>query len=187
MAKDKFAALWVSHSSISDFLACPRAYYLKNIYKNPKTGHKFQIITPPMTLGTVIHEVIEALSVLPVAKRLEEPLLPKFELACNKVSGIKGGFFDLETEYQYKKRGEEMIRRIEQNPGPLKNLAVKIEMDLPYFWLSETENIILCGKIDWLEYLPAVEAVRVIDYKTSKKEEDPQSLQLPIYLLLATN
>jgi len=31
--KDKFAAIWISHSSISDFLKCPRSYFLKNIYK----------------------------------------------------------------------------------------------------------------------------------------------------------
>jgi RecB family exonuclease len=50
--------------------------------------------------------------------------------------------------------------------------------------LSEPDNIILCGKIDWMEYLPDQDAVHIIDFKTSKKEEESSSLQLPIYHLL---
>lgn len=60
-------------------------------------------------------------------------------------------------------------------------------MNLPHFWISEEQNIILCGKIDWLEYFKDEDAVRIIDFKTSKSEEKEDSLQLPIYLLLATN
>ena len=60
-------------------------------------------------------------------------------------------------------------------------------MGLPNYYLSEKENIILCGKIDWLEYLPETDSVHVIDFKTGKNEEEEDSLQLPIYLLLATN
>lgn len=79
-----------------------------------------------------------------------------------------------------------MLRRVELNPGPLSNLAVKINADLPQYWLSESDNIILCGKLDWLEYLPEADAVHIIDFKTSQKEEVDNSLQLPIYYLLAT-
>lgn len=184
---DKYSALWVSHSSISDFLGCPKAYYLHNVYKNPSTGHKMTIVNPPLALGQVVHEVIESLSSLPLESRFSEPLLTKFERSWQKVSGLKGGFKDKETEYLYKKRGEEMLLRLSENPGPLKKLAVKIKMDLPYYFLSEEDNIILCGKIDWLEYLPETDSVHVIDFKTSKNEENPKSLQLPIYLLLASN
>ena len=80
-----------------------------------------------------------------------------------------------------------MLRRIIKNPGPLQRLSVKIKQDLPHYWLSEEDNIILCGKIDWLEYLPETDAVHIIDFKTSKKEEDGSSLQLPIYHLLVHN
>lgn len=73
------------------------------------------------------------------------------------------------------------------NPGLLKRKAVKLRKELPYFWLSEEHNIILCGKIDWLEYIPEVDGVRIIDFKTGKFDEDPDSLQLPIYYLLAKN
>lgn len=187
MAKDKFSATWVSHSSISDFLVCPRAYFLKNVWKRPETKHKVQIVNPPLSLGSAIHEVVEALSVLPTKSRFNEPLLPKFDIVWEKYTGKVGGFFDVETEYKYKTRGQEMLRKIEKNPGPLANLAVKINMDLPYYWISEEDNIILCGKIDWLEYFPETDSVKIIDFKTSKHEENESSLQLPIYHLLVHN
>ncbi len=187
MTKDKYSAVWVSHSSISDWLSCPRAYFLKNVYKNPQTRKKMAIVSPPLSLGQAVHEVIESLSVLTVDRRLEEPLLAKFNQAWEKVKGKQGGFLSKEEEIRYKERGKEMLGRVERNPGPLKNLAVKIQMELPYYWLSEKDNIILCGKIDWLEYLKDEEAVHIIDFKTGKNEEKEDSLQLPIYYLLVSH
>lgn len=184
---DKFSAVWVSHSSISDFLKCPRSYYLKNIYKDPNTGNKVQVISPPLTLGTAVHEVVEALSAISTRDRFKESLLEKFEKVWKKYSGKKGGFLSETEEEDYKNQGREMIRKIIKNPGPLKSLSVKMKEDLPFYWLSEEDNIILCGKIDWLEYLPESDGVHVIDFKTSKKEEDEDSLQLPIYHLLVAN
>lgn len=187
MAQDKFSAVWVSHTSISDFLKCPRAYYLNNVYKDPGTRHKVKIMSPALALGQAVHEVVESLSLLPATERFKEPLMNKFERAWKKVSGIKGGFHSEDQEVEYRRRGELMLERVIKNPGPVGRLAVKIKQELPYFWLSEEENIILCGKIDWLEYLPDQDGVRIIDFKTSKNEEDPKSLQLPIYSLLVTN
>ena len=181
---DKYTAVWVSHSSISDFLRCPRAYYLNNVYKEPATGKKISLMSPPLALGQAVHDVLESLSVLPATERFKDSLAQKFEGSWKKVAGKLGGFRDPEQEHKYKQRGVEMLARVTQKPGPLANLAVKINMDLPYFWLSEADNIILCGKIDWLEYLPDDDAVHIIDFKTSTKEENPASLQLPIYHLL---
>jgi len=144
-------------------------------------------MAPPLALGQSVHEVIESLSVLPVDSRFKTPLINKFEDSWKKVSGKKGGFSNLETEQRYKLRGEEMLKRVTANPGPISRQAVKIKMDLPNYWLSEEENIILCGKIDWLEYLPVTNGVHIIDFKTGKSDEGKESLQLPIYLLLATN
>jgi len=72
---DKFTATWVSHSSIRDFLNCPRAYYLNNVYKDPATNHKIQIVSPALSLGSSVHEVIESLSNLPTKDRFKESLL----------------------------------------------------------------------------------------------------------------
>lgn len=184
--KDKYTAIWVSHSSIGDYLKCPRAYYFKNVYRDPKTNHKVSLISPPLALGQAVHDVIESLSALPVHERFGEPLNEKFERAWQKISGKLGGFRDDSEEKKFKDRGLLMIARVSEHPGPLKEKAVKIRQDLPYFWLSEDDNIILCGKIDWLEYVEATDSVKILDFKTGKFDEDSDSLQLPIYFLLVT-
>jgi CRISPR/Cas system-associated exonuclease Cas4 (RecB family) len=184
MSPDKYSAVWVSHSSISDFLACPRSYYLKNVYRDPKNNQKIKLIGPALALGQIVHEVLESLSALPKNQRFSESLVEKFNQAWKKVSGKKGGFDNSDTEYRYKSRGESMMRKIMANPGPIAELSVKIGMDLPYFWLSEEENLILCGKIDWLQYFADTDSVQIIDFKTGRGEEDANSLQLPIYRLL---
>ena len=38
-----------------------------------------------------------------------------------------------------------------------------------------------------MEYLDKIDSVHIIDFKTSKKDEEDDSLQLPIYYLLAKN
>lgn len=181
---DKFSATWVSHTSISDFLNCPRAYFIKNVYRDPKTRHKVQLMAPALALGQIVHDVLESLSVMPSEDRFKESLVSVFNRRWQKVSGKKGGFISTDQEERYRQRGEAMMRRVMEHPGPLTRLAVKIKQDLPQFWLSEADNIILCGKIDWMEYLPDQDAVHIIDFKTSKKEEESSSLQLPIYHLL---
>lgn len=186
--ENKYKAVWVSHSSISDFLACPRTYYLRNVYKDPKTGNKITVTSPALSLGQAVHEVIEGLSVLPVEERLKISLLKKLDIAWEKVTGKLGGFKDKKQEDEFKERGKEMLKRVENSPGPILKKAVKIPTDfIPNYYLSEEDNIILCGKIDWLEYLPKSDSVHIIDFKTGKNEENDDSLQLPIYLLLATN
>lgn len=184
MAKDKYSAIWVSHTSINDYLHCPRAYYLKNVYKDPETGHKIQIMSPHLALGQAVHEVLDSLSVIPTETRFDNSLVLKLDEIWEKYSGKLGGFQGLDDEHQYKERGKAMLRRVMDNPGPIKNKAVKIQQELPYYWISEDENIILCGKVDWLEYLEDTDSVHIIDFKTGKKKEELDSLQLPIYHLL---
>ncbi len=184
---DQYTAVWVSHTSISDFLQCPRAYYLKNVYKDPKTRHKIQLMSPPLALGQAVHSVLESLSVLTGPERFKESLIVKLDRHWQKLAGKKGGFFNQEVEALYLERGRAMLQKVMDQPGPLANLAVKIKEELPHYWLSEEEGIILCGKIDWLEYLKENDGVNIIDFKTSKNEENESSLQLPIYHLLVHN
>ena len=187
MAKDRYSALWVSHTSLGDYLHCPRSYYLKNIYKDPKTSHKIQVSSPSLALGASVHEVVESLSTLPFETRFSESLVLKFDRVWEKYAGERGGFKNIDHEHEFKERGKAMLRRVMEYPGPLKNRAVKINQDLPSYWISEEDNIILCGKIDWLEYLPDTDSVNILDFKTGKKKEEKSSLQLPIYLLLVRN
>ena len=190
MQKKTNGALWVSHSSMSDFLACPRSYYLKHIYRNEKTKNKITIINPPLALGQTVHLVLEALSLLRSEDRLKEPLIEKYNEAWKNITGELGGFRDEEEELIYKNRGAIMINRVMFHPGPIINKAVKLvspDQLPPRYYLSEKDDILLCGKIDWLEYLPSDNSVHVIDFKTGNNEEKAESLQLPIYALLVKN
>ncbi|OGG62273.1 hypothetical protein A3C19_03550 [Candidatus Kaiserbacteria bacterium RIFCSPHIGHO2_02_FULL_54_22] len=186
---DKYSAVWVSHSSMGDFLKCPRLYFLHNVYKNPDTGRKITIVNPALSLGSAVHATLEALKALPVEERLHRDLLADFEQewAAN-ASGKKGGFTSSGEEADAKARGRLMIERVVKNPGPLAKKTVKLKESEnsmpPNFVLDEDENIVLCGLIDWLEYVEADDSIRIIDFKTGKNEEDGDSLQLPIYLLL---
>jgi len=184
--KDKYSAIWISYSSMSDYLKCPRAYYLKNIYRDPKTNRKISLMQPALALGQVVHDVLDTISFVPVEERFKKPLTDIFEEKWINVTGSKGGFHTVEEEKKFKERGRIMIERVMKHPGPISGKAIKIRQELPYFWLSEEENIILCGKIDWLEYNDMDDSVKIIDFKTGKFDEDPDSLQLPIYYLLAT-
>lgn len=198
MPKDKYSAVWVSHSSMGDFLKCPRAYFLHNVYKDPKTRRKMAIVSPAMSLGTAVHGVVEGLANFKTEERFQtkneqgktapRDLLAEYEKEWAKVSGEKGGFKSAEEEAEWKARGAAMIERVAAHPGPLSNKTLKLKGGkddmLPNFFLSEDENIILCGKIDWLEHVPEDDSVRVLDFKTGKHDESGESLQLPIYLLL---
>lgn len=191
MQQAKTPSLWVSHSSIGDFLSCPRAYYIRHIYRNPQTRNKVNIINPSLALGQVVHLVLESLSSKKAEERLEgASLMDHYNEAWKNISGEKGGFKDEEEELAYKNRGAIMINRVMFHPGPILNKAIKLTSPdslPPRFFLSEKDDIILCGKIDWLEYLPTDDSVRIIDFKTGMNEEKEKSLQLPIYGLLVNN
>ena len=185
--QDKYNAVWVSHSSMGDFLKCPRAYFLHNMYKNER-GRKINIVNVHLSLGIAVHETLEGLLNFKKEDRFKKSLLETFEENWAKVSGKVGGFKNAEEEIEAKARAKKMIERVNENPGPLERLAVKLKEHAnnmpPNFYLSEKDNIILSGKIDWLEYVSEDDSVRVIDFKTGKNDENGDSLQLPIYILL---
>lgn len=182
---DKYTAVWVSHSSMGDFLKCPRLYYLHNMYKDPATGRKMSIVTPHMSLGIAVHEVLEGLGDYPAEERMKRDLRATFEAEWEKVTGTRGGFLTPEQEEEFKMRGKEMINNVIKDPRFLVNKRIKLPKEKmnPNYYLSEDDNIILNGQVDWIEYLPD-DTLHIIDFKTGKNEENNGSLQLPIYLLL---
>ena len=184
--QDKYSAVWVSHSSMQDFLKCPRLYYLHNVYKDPATGHKVSIVTPHMSLGIAVHGVLEGLGDYPADERLDRDLVALFEKEWRAVSDIKGGFANEREEAEFKSRGITMLENVRRDPRFLLNKRIKLPRETmnPNFYLSDDENIILNGLIDWIEYLPATDSLHIVDFKTGKREESEASLQLPIYLLL---
>lgn len=182
---DKYTAVWVSHSSMGDFLKCPRLYYLHNMYKDPSTGRKMSIVTPHMSLGIAVHEVLEGLGDYPANERMKRDLRATFEEEWLKVTGIRGGFMSTEMEEEFKLRGKEMINNVIKDPRFLINKRIKLPKEKmnPNYYLSEDDNIILNGQVDWIEYLDD-DTLHIVDFKTGKNEEKDGSLQLPIYLLL---
>ncbi len=182
---DKYTAVWVSHSSMGDFLKCPRLYYLHNMYKDPTTGRKMSIVTPHMSLGIAVHEVLEGLGDYPSEERMKRDLRATFESEWEKITGIRGGFLTGEQEEEFKMRGKEMINNVIKDPRFLVNKRIKLPKEKmnPNYYLSEDDNIILNGQIDWIEYL-SDDTLHIVDFKTGKNEEKDGSLQLPIYLLL---
>lgn len=170
---------------MGDFIKCPRLYYLHNVYKDPKTNRKMTLVTPYMSLGIAVHNVLEGLGQYPSEERMNRDLRAWFEEEWLKVSGKKGGFTSEEQEEEFKVRGKEMINTAIKNPRFLTNKRIKLPQgNMPCnFYLSEDDNIILNGLVDWIEYLPD-DTLHLIDFKTGKNEEKESSLQLPIYLLL---
>ena len=147
-------------------------------------------MNPYLALGQTIHEVVESLSVIKVEDRLKHSLQDKFNTVWEKVTGELGGFHDADEEKLFKDRGTKMLQRIIDNPGLILNKAVKLTSPdslPPRYYLSEEENILLCGKIDWLEHIPEDDSIHIVDFKTGKNEEEEYSLQLPIYYLLVKN
>ena len=193
--RDPYKAVWVSHSSMGDFLKCPRLYYLHNVYKND-AGRKVAIVSPYMSLGVAVHNTVENLANFKSEDRMKRDLMKDYEDNWQKVSGQIGGFKSEEEEAEFKERGKRMIQRVIDNPNfltkktikfpPVASNGGKVDM-LPHYYLNDTENIILCGKVDWIEYVEDVDGLRVIDFKTGKNEEKEDSLQLPIYQLLLHN
>ncbi len=189
--QSKYNAVWLSHSSVGDYLKCPRLYYLKNVWKN-KNGRKVNTVSPHMSLGSAVHQVIEPLANLKVEERLEKinnpisNLIDTYNSVWKKFSGIMGGFENPEQEGEFKRRGEKMIKNVSENLGPIKNKTVKFYNGdfIPNIYLSEADNIILCGLVDWVEYVEKDDTLRVIDFKTGRNEEKEDSYQLPIYKIL---
>lgn len=182
---DKYTAVWVSHSSMGDFLKCPRLYYLHNMYKN-KEGRKISIVSPHMSLGIAVHNVLEGLEEFPSNERMNRDLLKQYEEEWAKVTGKKGGFTSDDEEKEFKERGRVMLENVIKDPRFLPNKIIKLKRDtMPCnFYLNEDHNIILNGLVDWIEYLPETDSLHIVDFKTGKHEEKEGSLQLPIYLLL---
>ena len=76
--KNKYEAVWVSHSSINDFLKCPRAYYLRDMYKS-KDNKKISLVNPSLSLGSAVHETLEGLAKYKAEDRFKKSLLEAFE------------------------------------------------------------------------------------------------------------
>ena len=189
--RKKNNTIWISHSGISDFGNCPQLYYFKSIYRDPRTGRRIQAVNPFLTLGSVVHNVIEESARLPIEERLKISLKERFEKGWQFWRGKKGGFSSGIMEEDFLKRGLAMVEKFEKSPlmkAPNFLMGKSPEWgerDLPKVKLFKDEDLVLVGSIDWIEVLPN-KSLHIIDFKTGKNKEDKNSLQLPIYHILAS-
>lgn len=171
-------ALFLSHTSLGDFLKCPRAYYFKNIYRDKKTGYKLQIASPYLTLGSVVHEVIKWF--LEMKRQVsKDQLLAKYENYWLKYQGKRGGFSEKQEEESFKMRGRKMLDRFYDTSQILGEMLPP--MDFPKYFLDE--DTVLFGNLDYVEETPDG-GLHIIDFKTGQKDVE-DSLQLHIYAILA--
>ena len=178
---DSKETLWISHSAIRNFDNCSRLYYFANIYRNPDTGNRVQIVNPYISLGSAVHEVIDELLDLSPSKRTKTSLLGRLERVWSRYEGKVGGFVSPKQEAEFKKRGVNMIKKVEKS-DILSKKALRRDDNLPKMTLYD--GIQLVGSFDWIEVLPN-NSLHIIDFKTGKSKESSDSLQLPIYQILA--
>lgn len=171
-------AVFISPSSIAAFKSCPKSYFYQSVYKNPKTGLKIQVINPKLALGSVVHDVL-AQFLMRATDRNKDQLVNILTRYWSDITGEKGGFFSEEQESEYKKKAEKMLNTFWANPHFSNVNPVKMP-DFPKLDLGE--DIILTGKLDWIEV--DGDGYHIIDFKTGEKEERSDSLQLPIYAVL---
>ncbi len=173
-------AIFLSHTSLGDFLKCPRSYYLRNIYRNPQTNYRIQVASPYISLGAVVHDVIEWF-----LENQDKPSLlqlnEQFRNFWWKYHGKRGGFTSKEEEKIFGQRGLKMLENFSKNWKKLEKIVEPAKF--PKYHL--TENVILTGNLDFVGKLPDG-SLHVIDFKTGTKDEE-SPLQLYIYAILAEN
>lgn len=170
--------IFLSYTSLKDFLQCPRTYFLKNIYRDPKTGFRIQIASPYLSLGSTVHDSVKWYLDLKgqiTTDQLEE----KFRNLWLKYRGKRGGFESLEQEGDFGRRGLKMLDNFFKNAGKLEKTTHQV--DFPK--LNLFEDVILMGNFDFVGERQDG-TLHVLDFKTGANDEkDP--MQLYIYAILA--
>lgn len=171
-------AIFLSYTSLSDFLKCPRSYYLKNTYRDPKTGNRLQIASPYLTLGSTVHDAIKWFLSLE-GQVSKDQLEEKFRNLWLKFRGKRGGFTSREHEAEFGKRGLVIIANFYKNWKVLGKPAA--DVTFPKYNLFE--NVVLIGNFDYIEEREDG-TLHIVDFKTSLRDQD-DATQLYIYAILA--
>jgi len=171
-------ALFISYTGLKDYIRCPRSFYLKNVYRDPKTGYKLQVTSPYMTLGALVHDAIKWFLQMQ-GQVTKDQLIQKYRNLWLKYRGKRGGFSSIEDEASFGKRGLKMLDNFFDNTAVLErqlktNDFLKFKID---------EGTFLNGRVDFLGEL-GDGTLHVLDFKTGSKDEE-DSLQLHIYAILA--
>lgn len=170
--------IYLSYTSLKDFLKCPKAYYLKNIYKDPKSGFRLQIASPYLTLGSTVHDSVKWF--LDMQGQLsKDQLTDKFRNFWLKYRRKRGGFSSDEEEGNFGKRGLKMLDNFLTNWRVLGKSAPLVTFPK----LNLFEDVILIGNFDFVGEKEDG-SLHVVDFKTGANDEE-DTLQLYIYSILA--
>lgn len=170
--------LYLSYTALKDFLKCPHVYFLKNIYKDPKTGHKIQIASAHLSLGSTVHDAIKWYLEMK-GQVTDKQVVEKFRNLWLRYRGKRGGFESNEQEGDFGRRGLKMLINFLKN---VKNLE-KITHQIIFPKYNLFDNVILIGNFDFIgEKIDGT--LHVLDFKTGVKDEE-ETLQLYIYAILA--
>lgn len=171
-------AIYLSHTSLKDFAKCPRSYYLKNIYRDPKTNFKLQIASPYITLGACEHDAIDWFLKLE-QKPSKDELFAQFRNFWRKFRGKRGGFISLEEEASFGKRGLLMLENFFQNWQILEKSVPPLKF--PKYVMHG--DVVLIGNFDFVGQM-SDGSLHIVDFKTGSKDED-SPVQLYLYAILA--
>ena len=171
-------AIYLSHTSLKDFLKCQKSYYLKNIYRNPQTGNRLQIASPYLSLGSTVHDTIKWYLEME-GQITGDQFIQKFRDLWPKYSGKRGGFSSRDEEGDFGKRGLKMLDNFFKNAKVLEKKHHNI--DFPKFPL--VDNVLLMGNFDFVGERKD-QTLHIVDFKTGAKDED-DAIQLYIYAILA--
>jgi ATP-dependent helicase/DNAse subunit B len=170
--------IYISYTALTDFLKCPRAYYLKNIYRDTRQGFKLQIINPYLVLGSTVHDTLKWY-LESTKKPNKRETLDKFRNYWRKYRAKKGGFNSLEEEASFGQRGLKMLDNFLEHSDCLEPCAPYISF--PKYNL--VDNILLIGNFDFVGQC-SDGTLHVVDFKTGAHDED-SALQLYMYAILA--
>lgn len=175
--------IWISHTSLNDFEKCKQLYFLRNLYRDTKYGNGFriQVASPYLSLGEAVHDAIENfVTRYDTLQRTKDNLMYEYKRGWSLKPGRIGGFKDDSSEKEFKERGEAMLERFLKNEHYSKGKPIQV--NFPKLALIGQDDAVLVGNFDWLE--ETEDGLHILDFKTGK-EESENSLQLPIYALLA--
>lgn len=175
--------IWISHTSLGDFEKCRQLYYLRNIFRDKKIGNNFRIqaASPYLSLGETVHDAIDNyFTRYSFEERDKDKLFYEYKRGWSLKTGKIGGFKNDGQEKEFKKRGAMMLERFWKNSSFSKSDPIQISF--PKLPLVGENDVVLVGNFDWLGKTP--KGLHILDFKTGK-EESEDSLQLPIYAILA--
>ena len=177
--------IWISHSSLSDFEKCPRLYYLRNIYRDKNLGNNFriQVANPYLSLGEIVHDAIDNyINRYNPLERNKDKMTYELSRGWILKKGKIGGFKSDSQEKEFKDRSVQMAERFLANENFSKVTIFKAP-NFPKKKLFPDKDLVLVGNFDWIEQYG--DGLHIVDFKTGQHEESGDSLQLPIYSILA--